>query len=143
MAKLNDVSGSSVEDKTATHLENSSHPSSISNETKQFILERHGTLELDPLPSDSREDPLNWPIWKKDMQLLMVAFHAMVNTFMAAGIIPGFHDFSVKYGTTIEQASYLTSVQVLCSPNYNNSMLRVNLHSRYYSSAYFPSCGIQ
>jgi hypothetical protein len=116
MAQLNVVeSPSTIEDKTAIHLESPSRQPSISEDTKRYILERHGTLELDPLPSTSAQDPLNWPAWKKDTQLLMVAFHAMMNTFMAAGIIPGFHDFSVKYGTTIEQASYLTSVQVLSS----------------------------
>jgi hypothetical protein len=114
MAELNDVSNSLVENKAAIHLENGSHQSSISNDIKQYIIERHGTLELDPLPSGSSKDPLNWPRWKKNTQLLMVAFHAMMNTFMAAGIIPGFYNLSVKYGTTIEEASYLTSVQVPC-----------------------------
>lgn len=114
MAELNDVSSSLVENKAVIHLENGSHQSSISNDIKRYIIERHGTLELDPLPSSSPKDPLNWPKWKKNTQLLMVAFHAMMNTFMAAGIIPGFYNFSVKYGTTIEEASYLTSVQVPC-----------------------------
>jgi hypothetical protein len=72
----------------------------------------HGTLELDPLPSSSPRDPLNWPTWKKDVHVLMVAFHAMMTTFTAACIIPGFHSFALKYGTSIEQASYLTSAQV-------------------------------
>jgi hypothetical protein len=115
MATLNDVSDSPVEDKTATRFEDL-HQSSISRDTEQYFLKRHGTLQLDPLPSDSPKDPLNWPGWKKNTQLLMVAFHAMMNTFMAAGIIPGFYNFSAKYGTTIEEASYLTSVQVYSSP---------------------------
>lgn len=107
-------------DKETCHLKCETTTSGFvtSNEHQQYILQRHGTLELDPLPSSSPNDPLNWPVWKKNTQLLMVAFHAMMATFMAAGIIPGFQSFSVNYGITIEEASYLTSVQVshvLCS----------------------------
>jgi hypothetical protein len=86
--------------------------STISDNRNKYILMRHGTLELDPLPSSSPRDPLNWPTWKKDAHVLMVAFHAMLTTFTAACIIPGFHSFALKYGTSIEQASYLTSAQV-------------------------------
>jgi len=95
-------------------LEDPSQASIISHDRDrdQYLMMRHGTLELDPLPSSSPRDPLNWPIWKKDVHVLMVAFHAMMTTFTAASIIPGFHSFALKYGTSIEQASYLTSAQV-------------------------------
>ncbi|KAE8372402.1 major facilitator superfamily domain-containing protein [Aspergillus bertholletiae] len=59
------------------------------------------------------EDPRNWPIWKKNVQILMVAFHSMVATFMAAGIIPAFDTMAEEYGVTVPQASYLTSIQIL------------------------------
>lgn len=29
-----------------------------------YLLKRHGTLVLDPIPSDDPADPLNWPNWK-------------------------------------------------------------------------------
>lgn len=31
---------------------------------REYLLERHGTLELDPIPSASDADPYNWPTWK-------------------------------------------------------------------------------
>jgi hypothetical protein len=31
---------------------------------RDFLLERHGTLELDPIPGMSAADPYNWPSWK-------------------------------------------------------------------------------
>jgi hypothetical protein len=93
-------------------IEDPSQTSIISDDRDQYLMMRHGTLELDPLPSSSSRDPLNWPTWKKDVHVLMVAFHAMMTTFTAASIIPGFHSFALKYGTSIEQASYLTSAQV-------------------------------
>lgn len=37
----------------------------ISKSHRDFLLERHGTLEgLDPIPSPSPSDPYNWPEWK-------------------------------------------------------------------------------
>lgn len=36
----------------------------LSDEHRQYLLERHGTLELDPIPSMTDADPYNWPRWK-------------------------------------------------------------------------------
>lgn len=58
------------------------------------------------------EAPINWPAWKRNAQILMVAIHSMVCVFMAAGIIPGYESMAEEYKITVPQASYLTSVQV-------------------------------
>lgn len=109
----------------------------ISEELKAYIVQRHGTLELDPLPSSSPQDPLNWPLWMKNMNMLMVAFHTMMATFSAAAIIPASSVFAEKYGISLHQASYLTSVQVsppqyitrliLTTPDPHNGYLPPNL----------------
>lgn len=31
---------------------------------REYLLERHGTLELDPVPAMDDADPYNWPSWK-------------------------------------------------------------------------------
>jgi hypothetical protein len=31
---------------------------------KEYLIQRHGTSELDPLPSEDPADPYNWPRWK-------------------------------------------------------------------------------
>ncbi|KAK5678010.1 hypothetical protein LTS12_029431, partial [Elasticomyces elasticus] len=64
-------------------------------------------LQLDP------NAPSNWPKWKKNAQIIMVAFHSMVSTFMAAGIVPAYDTMAETYGVTVTQASYLTSIQIL------------------------------
>lgn len=61
---------------------------------------------------DDPANPRNWPSWKKNAQILMVAFHSMSATFIAAGIIPAYDALAEEYGITVPQASYLTSVQV-------------------------------
>jgi hypothetical protein len=31
---------------------------------QDYLLQRHGTLELDPIPGMGPDDPYNWPEWK-------------------------------------------------------------------------------
>lgn len=36
----------------------------LSNEHRQYLLDRHGTFDLNPMPDNSDADPYNWPTWK-------------------------------------------------------------------------------
>lgn len=85
----------------------------LSDEHKQFLIDRHGTFELDPIPSMSDDDPLNWPVHIKTIQLGMISFHAFSTTFMAAGLIPSFATLLMKFNTSISACSYFTSVQII------------------------------
>ncbi|KAL4944531.1 hypothetical protein BDV06DRAFT_220155 [Aspergillus oleicola] len=85
--------------------------SSLSQAHRKFLLQRHGTLDLDPLPSASLADPYNWPSWKKLANLILVAFHACMSTFTAS-IIPAYEDISMDLGVSMQRASYLTSLQI-------------------------------
>ena len=79
---------------------------------REFLMKHHGTTDLNPLPSTSLEDPLNWPAWKKNCYLVLLSFHAFFALFMFAGLIPGYEQFAEDYHITVPKASYLTSVQV-------------------------------
>ncbi|GAB1204214.1 hypothetical protein APSETT445_002863 [Aspergillus pseudonomiae] len=86
--------------------------SRISKAHRDYLMERHGTLELDPIPSMDPADPYNWPSWKKLANLILVAIHACMGTFAAAGIIPAYATIAEEYNITIQKASYLTSLQI-------------------------------
>ncbi|KAJ5063654.1 major facilitator superfamily domain-containing protein [Bipolaris maydis] len=86
--------------------------SHLSEEHRQYLLQRHGTLDLDPLPTMGTADPYNWPQWKKVMNVLFVAFHAMMCAFPASAIIPAYEEISQDLGVSIQKASYLTSLQI-------------------------------
>lgn len=86
--------------------------SGITQEHRDYLLQRHGTLELDPIPSADPADPFNWPAWKKIANLILVAFHAMMTTFIAASIIPVYENIGMDLGCSITKASYLTSLQI-------------------------------
>lgn len=46
------------------------------------------------------------------MNLILVAFHACMGTFTAAAIIPAYSDISEELGVSLQDASYLTSLQI-------------------------------
>jgi hypothetical protein len=64
---------------------------------------RYSHVILVPQPSDSPNDPLNWPTWRKDMILLIVGFvTALVGAF-GPMLSPGFliiaADLDIKVST--------------------------------------------
>lgn len=56
---------------TATHgtYLDKDEASVLSDEHRQYLLARHGILELDPLPTMGTADPYNWPTWKVRSQI--------------------------------------------------------------------------
>jgi hypothetical protein len=59
--------GTYLDKDEATHL---------SEEHRQYLIQRHGTVDLDPLPTMGTADPYNWPTWK-------------VNTYCVSFLPPG------------------------------------------------------
>jgi hypothetical protein len=37
---------------------------SLDLEHRQYLMHRHGTLDLDPMPGPGASDPYNWPHWR-------------------------------------------------------------------------------
>ncbi|OQD64991.1 hypothetical protein PENPOL_c006G01245 [Penicillium polonicum] len=84
----------------------------LSEVHKSYLIERHGTVDLDPIPTMDPADPYNWPSWKKSTNLGLVAFHACMGTFTAAAIICAYEDIAEDLGVSIQRVSYLTSLQI-------------------------------
>ncbi|KAL2817045.1 MFS multidrug transporter [Aspergillus cavernicola] len=84
----------------------------LSEQHQAYLLQRHGTLDIDPIPSMDPADPYNWPSWKKSINLALVAFHACMGTFTAAAIIPAYEEIALDVGASIQRVSYLTSLQI-------------------------------
>lgn len=66
--------------------------------------------------------PSQWPKWKKNAQILLIAFHSFSATFMAAGIIPASDWFSEEFNVSVQQSTYLSSSAV-CSTGILNGYL--------------------
>lgn len=43
----------------------------LSEEHRQYLLARHGTLDLDPIPDMNDADPYNWPRWRVGLFLIL------------------------------------------------------------------------
>ncbi|KAH8666936.1 major facilitator superfamily domain-containing protein [Xylariales sp. PMI_506] len=84
----------------------------LSEEHRQYLLERHKSLVLEPIPSMDPADPYNWPKHTKIINLVLVAFHAMMSTFTAAAVQSAFVDIAADLGIEVQQASYLTSLVI-------------------------------
>ena len=53
----------------------------LSQDHQQYLLKRHGTLDLDPLPGPGGADPYNWPSWKVPRSATIDLFHHMLTRF--------------------------------------------------------------
>ncbi|KAJ3473260.1 hypothetical protein NLG97_g10416 [Lecanicillium saksenae] len=106
----------------------------LSEAHSKFLLDRYGTVDLEPLPDPTPADPLNWPQSKvrpqnltsptpasnnkaynarqKIINLILVAFHSCICSFTASSVIPAFKDISERLGVSIQAASYMTSLQI-------------------------------
>ena len=47
----------------ATYI-NTGETAGLSQDHRDYLIARHGTLELDPVPDFGDQDPYNWPKWK-------------------------------------------------------------------------------
>ena len=79
---------------------------------------KHGTgrfanVLLVPQPSDSPNDPLNWPTWKKDIILFIVGMSAAVVGAYGPMLGPGFVPIAAQLGITVEVLSQATAWLIL------------------------------
>src|ERR1700761_5302966 len=56
-----------------------------------------GTIVLNPQPDDSLNDPLNWPIWRRNAALFALGIYCMVGGGLTPILAAGFHDISETY----------------------------------------------
>ncbi|KAI0383291.1 MFS general substrate transporter [Hypomontagnella monticulosa] len=81
-------------------------------------LLKHGTgknshIILAPQPSDSPNDPLNWPTWRKDLILVIVGLSAGVVGAYGPMISPGFVEIAAALNVSINTLSQATAWVIL------------------------------
>lgn len=80
---------------------------------KDYLTRRHGTFNLDPMPSACDEDPYNWPRGKKLGALFLHAFHCMVATLSMTALISAYSQLAEEFGMKEHDCTYLTLVQII------------------------------
>ena len=74
---------------------------------------RFSHVILVPQPSDSPNDPLNWPQWQKELILLIVGLSAAVVGAFGPMLSPGFVEVSAQLNITVEVLSQATAWLIL------------------------------
>lgn len=87
-------------------------PADLSGLPREVL--KHGTgkqshIILVPQPTDDPNDPLNWPLWQKDLILVQVGLIAAVTGAFGPMLSPGFVQISKELGITVNTLSQSTS----------------------------------
>ncbi|KAI0893435.1 MFS general substrate transporter [Annulohypoxylon nitens] len=85
----------------------------ISRDLLKHGTGKHSHIILAPQPTDSPNDPLNWPTWKKDVILVIVGLSAGVVGAYGPMLSPGFIEISAALGITVNTLSQATAWVVL------------------------------
>ncbi|KAL4932105.1 major facilitator superfamily domain-containing protein [Aspergillus undulatus] len=70
-------------------------------------------IVLVPQPSDSPNDPLNWPQWRKDLILLIISLLSAVVGAYGSMLGPGFVEIAAELNVSVNEISQATSYLVL------------------------------
>ncbi|KAF3053760.1 hypothetical protein E8E11_001901 [Didymella keratinophila] len=70
-------------------------------------LKRDGDIVLQPQPSDSPNDPLNWSAVRKEVIMVILAFSSGVTTALGPMVTPGLPLIAHKYNVSIDMVASL------------------------------------
>ena len=62
---------------------------------------------LSPQPHDSPNDPLNWPVWKRDICLLIIGFQSFIGGGMSPLLAAGMNTLVTEFDRPLTTISYL------------------------------------
>lgn len=68
----------------STHIDGDA--ANLSPGHREYLLKRHGTLELDPMPGFGDADPLNWTQWKVRLFFCFVTYLRLLTIFRKRSI---------------------------------------------------------
>lgn len=68
---------------------------------------------LNPQPHDSPNDPLNWPVWKRDICLLIIGFQSFLGGGMSPFLAAGMNTLSQEFNKSLTTISYLVGAFML------------------------------
>ncbi|KAL2794368.1 major facilitator superfamily domain-containing protein [Aspergillus keveii] len=73
----------------------------------------NGEIVLNPQPDDSKNDPLNWPIWRRDTALISLGFYCLIGGGMTPVLAAGFHQVADDYDVDTQKVAYTTGLYML------------------------------
>ncbi|KAL2813120.1 major facilitator superfamily domain-containing protein [Aspergillus granulosus] len=73
----------------------------------------NGEIVLNPQPDDSKNDPLNWPIWRRDVALISLGFYCLIGGGMTPVLAAGFNQVADDYDVDTQKVAYTTGLYML------------------------------
>ncbi|EHA46439.1 hypothetical protein MGG_12650 [Pyricularia oryzae 70-15] len=73
----------------------------------------HSNIILHPQPEDSPNDPLNWPVWRRNMVLLSVGLFCMMGAGLTPVLAAGFTDIANEYQIDVDRVPLTTGMYML------------------------------
>ncbi|KAI9645255.1 hypothetical protein NHQ30_005990 [Ciborinia camelliae] len=73
-------------------------------------LTKDGSTVLDPQPEESSNDPLNWPMWRRDAALLSLGLYCMLGGGMTPILAAGFTNVASTYDVTTADVALTTGL---------------------------------
>ncbi|KAI1740796.1 hypothetical protein F4680DRAFT_86430 [Xylaria scruposa] len=83
--------------------------------TLKYGVGKHGTVELSPQPSEDPNDPLNWPLWKKNLNFIALLSMVAVVGAMKTALVSVHNVLAVEEGVNYTNAVALTAVPLMLS----------------------------
>jgi MFS family permease len=74
---------------------------------------KDGAIILDPQPDDSKNDPLNWPAWRRDAALLSLGFYSMIGGGLTPILAAGFTNVAATYDVSQPQVALTTGLYMM------------------------------
>lgn len=68
---------------------------------------------LNPQPSKSKRDPLNWPVWRRDTALFVVGWHCFVGGGQTSILAAGSKGLALEFHRSLSDISYLVGGMML------------------------------
>ncbi|UNI13500.1 hypothetical protein JDV02_000241 [Purpureocillium takamizusanense] len=113
----------------ASNMSSPASPSPLTTSTRSFSLGsfashqkpikygkgRHSDVELVPQPSDDPKDPLNWPRWRKDLNLVSLLMTVGLVGGMKTAFITTGGIMAIHYNVSFTSIAALTAVPMILS----------------------------
>lgn len=74
---------------------------------------KDGKIILDPQPEESKNDPLNWSIWRRDAALLSLGYYCMLGGGMTTVLAAGFNEVAATYKIAEARVSLSTGLYMM------------------------------
>ncbi|PLB52532.1 MFS transporter [Aspergillus steynii IBT 23096] len=72
-----------------------------------------GQIVLNPQPDDSVNDPLNWPMWRRDAALVSLGFYCLMGGGMTPVLAAGFNEVADSYNVDTQKVAFTTGLYML------------------------------